>query len=145
MVDADHQAPRRPRGESGDGHARTAAEFEHAAGRLHVEKSRGPAVPGDVRRAAAHDPAGEVPRGAGRPVELGQAPVPGPPRQETAQHLLFDLHGASEPLRVASKSMSEPTPVSLSIGELAERTGVPATTLRYYDELGLVRPSARAA
>ncbi|MEU5258877.1 MerR family transcriptional regulator [Amycolatopsis sp. NPDC021455] len=41
--------------------------------------------------------------------------------------------------------MSEPTQTSLSIGELAERTGVPATTLRYYDELGLVRPSARAA
>jgi DNA-binding transcriptional MerR regulator len=33
----------------------------------------------------------------------------------------------------------------LSIGELSERTGVPATTLRYYDELGLVRPAARAA
>lgn len=33
----------------------------------------------------------------------------------------------------------------LSIGELSERTGVPATTLRYYDELGLVRPTARAA
>jgi DNA-binding transcriptional MerR regulator len=33
----------------------------------------------------------------------------------------------------------------LSIGELAGRTGVPATTLRYYDELGLVRPAARAA
>jgi DNA-binding transcriptional MerR regulator len=33
----------------------------------------------------------------------------------------------------------------LAIGELAERTGVPATTLRYYDELGLVRPEARAA
>lgn len=31
------------------------------------------------------------------------------------------------------------------IGELAERTGVPASTLRYYDELGLVRPAARAA
>jgi DNA-binding transcriptional MerR regulator len=41
--------------------------------------------------------------------------------------------------------MSEPTQASLSIGELAERTGVPATTLRYYDELGLVRPSARTA
>jgi DNA-binding transcriptional MerR regulator len=41
--------------------------------------------------------------------------------------------------------MSEPTRATLSIGELAERTGVPATTLRYYDELGLVRPSARAA
>lgn len=33
----------------------------------------------------------------------------------------------------------------LSIGELSERTGVPATTLRYYDERGLVRPAARAA
>jgi DNA-binding transcriptional MerR regulator len=36
-------------------------------------------------------------------------------------------------------------PALLSIGELSERTGVPATTLRYYDELGLVRPTARAA
>ncbi|AXB41406.1 MerR family transcriptional regulator [Amycolatopsis albispora] len=34
---------------------------------------------------------------------------------------------------------------SLSIGELSERTGVPASALRYYDELGLVRPVARAA
>lgn len=33
----------------------------------------------------------------------------------------------------------------LSIGELTERTGVPTSTLRYYDELGLVRPAARAA
>lgn len=37
------------------------------------------------------------------------------------------------------------TPTSLSIGELAERTGVPTSALRYYDELGLVRPVARAA
>lgn len=36
-------------------------------------------------------------------------------------------------------------PASLSIGELSERTGVPTTTLRYYDELGLVLPAARAA
>lgn len=33
----------------------------------------------------------------------------------------------------------------LSIGELSDRTGVPATTLRYYDDLGLVPPAARAA
>ncbi len=33
----------------------------------------------------------------------------------------------------------------LSIGELSERTGVPASALRYYDELGLVRPATRAA
>lgn len=31
----------------------------------------------------------------------------------------------------------------LSIGELAERTGVARTALRYYDDLGLVRPAAR--
>ena len=33
----------------------------------------------------------------------------------------------------------------LSIGEVSERTGVPASTLRYYDDLGLVRPAARSA
>lgn len=38
-----------------------------------------------------------------------------------------------------------PTPGLLSIGELSERTGVPTSTLRYYDELGLVLPTARAA
>jgi len=40
---------------------------------------------------------------------------------------------------------SPTTPTSLSIGELSERTGVPTTALRYYDELGLVRPAARVA
>lgn len=38
---------------------------------------------------------------------------------------------------------SKATPSLLSIGELAERTGVPSTALRYYDELGLVRPTFR--
>ncbi|WP_410671890.1 MerR family transcriptional regulator [Amycolatopsis sp. cmx-4-68] len=33
----------------------------------------------------------------------------------------------------------------LSIGELSARTGVPASALRYYDELGLVPPAARVA
>ena len=40
---------------------------------------------------------------------------------------------------------SSVTPALLSIGELSERTGVPTSTLRYYDELGLVRPAARAS
>ena len=31
----------------------------------------------------------------------------------------------------------------LRIGELARTTGVPAKTLRYYDELGLLRPAGR--
>ncbi|MFJ6673443.1 MerR family transcriptional regulator [Actinosynnema sp. NPDC091369] len=37
------------------------------------------------------------------------------------------------------------TPTTLSIGELSERTGVPTSALRYYGELGLVRPTARVA
>ena len=31
----------------------------------------------------------------------------------------------------------------LTIGDLSERTGVATSALRYYDELGLVRPTAR--
>ena len=38
---------------------------------------------------------------------------------------------------------SSSTPRLLSIGELAERTGVATSALRYYDQLGLVRPGAR--
>jgi DNA-binding transcriptional MerR regulator len=37
------------------------------------------------------------------------------------------------------------TPRLLSIGELAQRSGVATTTLRYYDELGLVRPATRSS
>ena len=44
--------------------------------------------------------------------------------------------------RVLASSL---TPTLLSIGELSDRTGVPATTLRYYDELGLVRPATRVS
>lgn len=33
----------------------------------------------------------------------------------------------------------------IPIGELARRTGVAVTALRYYDELGLVRPETRAS
>ena len=40
---------------------------------------------------------------------------------------------------------SSVTPTLLSIGELSKRSGVPTSALRYYDELGLVRPAARAA
>jgi DNA-binding transcriptional MerR regulator len=41
--------------------------------------------------------------------------------------------------------VSPSTPALLSIGELSQRTGVPSTTLRYYDDLALVRPTTRAA
>ncbi len=36
-------------------------------------------------------------------------------------------------------------PESLTIGELARRAGVTTSALRYYDELGLVRPSGRVS
>lgn len=34
---------------------------------------------------------------------------------------------------------------TLSIGELSDRTGVPTSALRYYDQRGLVRPVVRVA
>ena len=40
---------------------------------------------------------------------------------------------------------SSGTPRLLSIGELAQRSGVATTALRYYDQLGLVRPATRAS
>ena len=43
---------------------------------------------------------------------------------------------------MAATRGSEPAE-TLSIGELAEQTGVATTALRYYDELGLVRPATR--
>ena len=46
---------------------------------------------------------------------------------------------------VQSALGSSDTSRLLSIGELAERTGMATTALRYYDELGLVRPAARAS
>jgi DNA-binding transcriptional MerR regulator len=153
MVDTDDQSAVRSGGEGGDGHARTAAEFDDVVGRLDVEKLHRPAVARHVRRAPAHDPAGEVPCGSGRVVELCQPSVTSPPSHHAVQHPLLDVHAVSTPLRVRLKSMpatertlaSSVTPTSLSIGELSELTGVPTTTLRYYDERGLVRPAARAA
>ena len=153
VVDADHQSPDRSGGEGGDGHARTAAEFDDAVGRLDVEKLHRPAVARHVRRASAHDPAGGVPHGSGRVVELCQPAVSSPPLHDAAQRPVLDAHHRSRALRVRLKSMpatertvaSSVTPTLLSIGELSERTGVPTTALRYYDELGLVRPAARAA
>jgi DNA-binding transcriptional MerR regulator len=44
---------------------------------------------------------------------------------------------------VRDERHSTSTPRLLSIGQLAERTGVATSALRYYDELGLVRPTAR--
>jgi DNA-binding transcriptional MerR regulator len=40
-------------------------------------------------------------------------------------------------------TQSKATPGLLSIGELAQRTGVSTSALRYYDELGLVVPATR--
>ncbi|MGH9230402.1 MAG: MerR family transcriptional regulator [Acidimicrobiales bacterium] len=47
--------------------------------------------------------------------------------------------------RAQTAETSVDTPRLLSIGELAERTGVATSALRYYDDLGLVQPAARAS
>ncbi|NNH70595.1 MerR family transcriptional regulator [Nocardia uniformis] len=40
---------------------------------------------------------------------------------------------------------TEPTHAHLQIGQVAERTELSIKTIRHYDEVGLVRPSARSA
>ena len=47
-------------------------------------------------------------------------------------------------LRVGSK-VYRGSVKSLRISEVAERTGVPATTLRYYEHIGLIGPAVRSA
>ncbi len=37
-----------------------------------------------------------------------------------------------------------PEPVTMHIGELAERTGLSLRTIRHYDEIGLLTPSGRS-
>ena len=48
-------------------------------------------------------------------------------------------------MAIQSRLESSFSPGYLTIGELAERTGVATTALRYYDELGLVCPATRAS
>src|SRR5262245_60928216 len=104
MVDADHQSPDRSGGQGGDGHARTAAEFDDTVSRVDVEKLHRPAVARHVRRAPAHDPASDMPYGSSRVVELCHAAVTTPPLHDAAQHPLLDAHQVSTALRVRLKS-----------------------------------------
>src|SRR5680860_1127001 len=48
-----------------------------------------------------------------------------------------------QPVQVPLKSMPPPDPDLLTIGELAERTGLATSALRYYEELGLLHPTTR--
>jgi MerR HTH family regulatory protein len=118
MVDTDHQSPDRSGGKGGDGPIRAAANFDDTLGRLDVEKLHRPPP--------LHDP--------------DQQPLPDAHQQSSALQVPLKPMPASENTRASSV-----TPTLLSIGELSERTGVPTAAPRYYDELGLVRPVARAA
>ena len=50
---------------------------------------------------------------------------------------------SAAPVLVHPGGAGEPS-LDLSIGELAERTGVPAKTIRYYEQIGLLRAPSRA-
>ena len=52
-------------------------------------------------------------------------------------------YARSQVAAVGNETRGSRTPRLLSIGELAERTGVATTALRYYDQLGLVGPATR--
>src|SRR5262249_52829548 len=107
------------------------------------EELNRPPVTADVRRAPAEDPAFDLPHRARGIVGL---------RDEATTKTVWDVHASEENTSstlevkvtaVRDVRRSSGTPALLSIGELAERTGVATTALRYYDQLGLVRPAAR--
>jgi MerR family copper efflux transcriptional regulator len=45
---------------------------------------------------------------------------------------------------VEERMSAEKLPQTMHIGEVAERTGLSLRTIRHYDEVGLLRPSARS-
>ncbi len=144
VVDADHKSLGCPLGQRPYGDTWPTTKLQDAFGRLDVEQSDHPSVALDVGGAMAHDEAGQVAGGPARVMELAHY---------GAEETLLQDHGFSKRLRVNSKSMP-PAPAGtsrsvpsrlLSIGELSVRTGVASTALRYYDDLGLVRPADRAS
>src|SRR5438132_13793274 len=67
-------------------------------------------------------------------------------RSCTAQRLRATFDERRPITQPAKCPPAPPTsPGLLSIGQLAERTGVPTSALRYDDDLGLVRPATRTA
>jgi DNA-binding transcriptional MerR regulator len=64
------------------------------------------------------------------------------PRAGDHQDALRGHHKEKHPAVVSQALMTDDL---LSIGELAARTGTAASALRYYDQLGLVRPLRRDA
>jgi DNA-binding transcriptional MerR regulator len=153
MVNADHEPLGCLGGEGGDRDTWAAAEFDDPIGWPDVEELRRLAAARYVRGSRTHDPSRDVPAGSARVEKLRRPPARAPPFGNAPQRTLFDVHITSTAFQVRSKSMtayeraaaSPENAQLLSIGELSERTGVPASTLRYYDELGLMRPAARIA
>ena len=142
VIDTDYEALRGAAGERRNRDAGPAAEFDDAVSRLDLQELDRPPVAPDVRLAMAEQPTFEMTNGSGRAMSL---------REQAAAKTVRDGHATSRALQVRSKSSgrcaryrrSLSRPEFLSIGELAERTGVATSALRYYDELSLVQPAAR--
>ena len=62
-----------------------------------------------------------------------------------AMHTGHHFKYARSQMAASGSGESLEMPELLSIGELAEQTGVATSALRYYDELGLVRPATRTS
>ncbi len=144
----------------GDGHARTEADLQHVIGWARAEQRDRPEAALPVGRAVSHLPGGHVTGGAAGLVGLADHVTvqrahdgePGP------RHPVLHGRGQRPPRDpwhasvMSSSHVRQPTPSSapevnslLTIGQLARRTGVTASALRYYEELGLLPAPARAS
>ena len=162
MVDAAHVTCAGP-DQFRDRYAGTETDLKDPARAPHAEQRHYPAVALPVGRAVGEHPAGHAPGRAPGMMALaddvavegshdGDAGMPdrvldggGGHPPHGPWHASFMVSSHDRQSTPSSAPEVNPAGGLLTIGELARRTGVSASALRYYEELGLLPPPARVS
>lgn len=126
-------------GELGDREAGAEADLEHSVRGTHVQQRHRPAAALLVGAAMSHDPTGHPSGDASGVTELAHHCAERTPLESCTCCRHDRESTASSTLEV---KMSDE---QLTIGELAHRTGVATSALRYWEELGLLSVPARVS
>jgi DNA-binding transcriptional MerR regulator len=139
VVDAIHLPSGGAAGELGDGHAGAEADLEHSVTGLHVQQRHRPAVALPVGAAVRHDPAGQASGDASGVTALAHQGADRTPLELGSGTFCCCRHDRQS---TASSTLEVKMPEEqLTIGELAQRTGVATSALRYWEECGLLPAS----
>jgi DNA-binding transcriptional MerR regulator len=143
VVDAIHLPSGGAAGELGDGHAGAEADLEHSVTGLHVQQRHRPAVALPVGAAVRHDPAGQASGDASGVTALAHQGADRTPLELGSGTFCCCRHDRQS---TASSTLEVKMPEEqLTIGELAQRTGVATSALRYWEECGLLPAPARVS